>query len=711
MKISLTAALLVSTSLLAGSAALAASAAIQVDADDIGGVVAGSKGPEAGVWVIAETKDLATPYIKIVVTDDAGRYVLPDLPKGKYKIWVRGYGLVDSKPVESAPGKILNLTALVAPNAKAAAEVYPANYWFALLQPPAANEFPGTGPQGNNIAPSITSPVDWVVQVKENCLPCHQLGTKVTRELATAGNSLEAWDQRIQKGRADDDVTLGPKAHEMQSLMTNSMTRYGRRRALEVFADWTDRIAKGAIPPEAPPRPSGAERNLVITLWDWADGHFVHDAVSTDRRTPTFNANGPIYGLDEFWGTMTVLDPVTHKTWLVTVPDSTPTRPGGMKAVVHNPMLDQKGRVWMTEIPSLTGAPHPDFCNNAAKSKFAKYFPINSKIGHEIALYDPATKKVELIDYCTNTQILQFQRDADNTLHLSGDANVMTWINTRVWDETRDPAKSFGWCPMVLDSNADGKITPDRTQWNEPGKPVDPKKDTRMSSYLYGMGISPKDNSVWYAKFSPFMQSGIVRFVPGNNAPETCMTEYFEPPKRPDGLYSAYNVRGVEVDSQGVVWVAFGSGQVGRFDRSQCKVINGPTATGLHCPEGWTIYDTPGPKIPGQVVGNADWHYLAWVDLYDTLGMGKDVPIINGTMSDSLIAMMPGGKQLFMRVPYPLGFYTRSVDGRIDDVGAGWKGRGLWTSYQQVPLWHMETGEGSAGKVAKFQMRPDPLAH
>ena len=192
------------------------------------------------------------------------------------------------------------------------------------------------------------------------------------------------------------------------------------------------------------------------------------------------------------WGTMTVLDPVKHATTEVAAPESDPPRPGGFKAVLHNPMLDQKGRVWMSEIPSITGAPHPDFCRDGNLSKFAKYFPIESKIGHEIGLYDPATKKIQLIDYCTNTQILQFQRDKDNTLHWSGDANVMTWIDTKIWDETHDGAKAFGWCPMVLDTNGDGKITPDRTQWNLLGaaptgggegggstagaKPLDPKK-------------------------------------------------------------------------------------------------------------------------------------------------------------------------------------------------------------------------------------------
>jgi hypothetical protein len=114
---------------------------------DLGGVVSGPNGPEAGVWVIAETNDLGTKFAKMVVTDDQGRYVLPELPKAKYKVWVRGYGLVDSAKVDSEPGKILNLTATIAPSPAAAAEYYPAIYWWAMLQIPQKSEFPGTGPQ------------------------------------------------------------------------------------------------------------------------------------------------------------------------------------------------------------------------------------------------------------------------------------------------------------------------------------------------------------------------------------------------------------------------------------------------------------------------------------------------------------------------------------------------------------------------------------
>src|SRR5215207_1291145 len=104
--------------------------------NDIAGVVTGPKGREAGVWVIAETRDLPTKLVKIVVTDDRGRYVIPELPKANYSVWVRGYGLVDSPKQRAEPGKTLNLRATPAPNPRAAAQYYPAGYWFSLLRVP-----------------------------------------------------------------------------------------------------------------------------------------------------------------------------------------------------------------------------------------------------------------------------------------------------------------------------------------------------------------------------------------------------------------------------------------------------------------------------------------------------------------------------------------------------------------------------------------------
>src|SRR3954449_2107297 len=113
---------------------------------DIGGTVSSRFGREAGVWVIAETKELGTRYAKVVVTDDRGQFVVPDLPKANYQVWVRGYGLVDSPKYWTQPGKLLNVEAVIAPTPAEAAQYYPAIYWFSMLKAPDPSNFPGTGP-------------------------------------------------------------------------------------------------------------------------------------------------------------------------------------------------------------------------------------------------------------------------------------------------------------------------------------------------------------------------------------------------------------------------------------------------------------------------------------------------------------------------------------------------------------------------------------
>src|SRR5947207_11800645 len=181
---------------------------VAIDPDDIGGVVTGARGPEAGVWVIAESKSLPSTLRKIVVTDDQGRYLVPDLPPGDYSVWVRGYGLVDSPRHSAAPGKALNLTAVPAPNAKAAADYYPALYWFALMKMPPKSDFPGTGPGGNGISPNIKSQGEWNRQAvnTDGCTGCHQLGNKATRQIPAGlgefAPSPQAWDRRTQPGQA-----------------------------------------------------------------------------------------------------------------------------------------------------------------------------------------------------------------------------------------------------------------------------------------------------------------------------------------------------------------------------------------------------------------------------------------------------------------------------------------------------------------------------
>ena len=714
----------VSTITFAAQPGHAASSGVPLIADGIGGVVTGPKGPEAGVWVIAETEDTPTRFIKIVVTDDQGRYLIPELPKQKYRVWVRGYGLVDSKQIEGLPGKSLNLTAVPAPDAKAAAQYYPANYWFAMIEPPATNEFPGTGPKGNGIAPTIKTQQEWVTHLREGCTICHQLGDKASREVID--NSPEGWAERIRMAREDGDQTVGNLGRSFSHDMQNNMTRFGTQRGLKMFADWTQKIAKGEIPATAPPRPMGVERNAVITVWDWAQGRALHDEISADRRNPTVGANGRVYAASNTTGTLQWVDPVRHEAGEIPLPGKDGKY--DINAYPHNPMMDQKGRIWLTDssrgrqvtsraeqgikIENPLG-PRASYCFDGTLNKFAKFYPQPGQNTSAIFLYDPTKPDIEHIPACYGTHHLAFGYDKDNTLYFTGDAKLVGWVNTRIWDETHDPGKSQGWCPAVLDTNGDGKITPDPAQWNELGVPGDPKKDTHMRGFDYGVDVHPKDGSVWFTKVNPYVPSGVHRFDPGANPPETCMSEYYEPPKKADGTYVAFDARGIGVDMNGIVHASFGSGKLGTFDRSKCKVMRGPTATGQHCPEGWTFYDIPGPTIASTDNVSADWFYLNWVDTYDTLGLGANVPLTVGSNSDSLIAMLPKTNQVVhFRVPYPMGFYSRGMDGRIDDPRTGWKGRGVWASMGTFPVWHQEGGEeGKGPQLIKFQVRPGPLAY
>ena len=172
-----------------------------------------------------------------------------------------------------------------------------------------------------------------------------------------------------------------------------------------------------------------------------------------------------------------------------------------------------------------------------------------------------------------------------------------------------------------------------------------------------------------------------------------------------------YSPRGMDIDRNGVVWTPLASGHLASFDRTKCTgALNGPEATGRHCPEGWTFYEEPLPQMKGITgSGSAEGSYYAWVDQFDTFGLGLDVPISTGNASEALLALQDE-EWVVMRVPYPLGFYTKWMDGRIDDPDAGWKGKGLWATWSTRAPFHAETGQGTPSKVVRFQLRPDPLA-
>jgi hypothetical protein len=209
------------------------------------------------------------------------------------------------------------------------------------------------------------------------------------------------------------------------------------------------------------------------------------------------------------------------------------------------------------------------------------------------------------------------------------------------------------------------------------------------------------------------MPGRIIRIEIGSNPPATCKAELYEPPFNLPGLTSGYTPKGIDVDRRtGVIWTGLsGSGHLASFDRRKCKVLNGPKATGQHCAEGWTLHLTPGPKFRGVTDDvNVDHLYYNWVDQFDALGLGENVPLANGTGSDSLLALRPNGEWVVMRVPYPMGFYSRSISGRIDNPRGGWKGRGVYADYGTNNVWHTEGGKGTLSAMVKFQIRPDPLA-
>jgi len=692
------------------------SATLRVGNADIGGVVTSSKGVEAGVWVIAEATDLPTKMVKIVVTDDQGRYLLPELPKANYNVWVRGYGLVDSPKVKSMPGKTLDLKAVVAPDKKAAVEYYPALYWYSLLKMPPKSAFPGTGPEGNGISPNIKSQGEWISKIvnTDGCTGCHQMGDKATREIPdifTKGHdSKAAWDQRIKAGQAGGG-------------MSSRLQLVGRPAALSMFADWSDRIAHGELPDAAPARPQGKERNVVVTLWDWADPKvYLHDAISTDKRNPTVNANGPIYGaLEESGDYLTVLDPAHTSLSKVMLkprdpktPSSADNPPAGpspfwgdeviwnSQTTVHSFSMDKQARVWAAA--RVRKPQTPDWCQAGSNHPSAKLMPIDQG-QRGLIVYDPKTKETTTIDTCYTWGHVNM--DDNGVLWSSfGPTGIEGWFDTKVWDKTHDEKQAQGWSAFVLDYNGNGK----RDAYTEPDQPADPAKDKRLSIAYYGDSPAP-DGSVWGSVLG--VPGALVRFVPGSHPPETALAEYYEVPfNNPKAPKQGFSPRGMDVDSKGVVWTVLSSGQYASFDRGKCKgPLNGPNATGQHCPEGWTLYNFPGPNYKGAVDnGSADSAYYNFVDRFDMLGVGKDVPLATGNLSEGLLALVDG-KFMTLRVPYPMGYYAKGLDGRIDNPSAGWKGKGIYTPVSTRAPFHMEGGKGTLPKLVKFQMRPDPLAN
>ncbi len=492
---------------------------------------------------------------------------------------------------------------------------------------------------------------------------------------------------------------------------------------IRMFSDWTDRIAAGELPP-APTRPQGLERNVVITQWDWADPTaYLHDLVSTDRRDPTVNPYGKLYGaLEESADYLPVLDPVTHtvdqvpltmmdpEAGPVSNPPAAESPYWGDEAIwdsranVHNPMVDGQGRVWITA--RVRGRENPDWCQSGSDHPSAQAFPLQSS-GRQLGVYDPASEEYTHIDTCFGTHHLMFAEDANDTLWTSGGRQVVGWLDAKKFLETGDAAASQGWTPFVLDTNGNGVRD---AEFVEPDDAVDPTKDKRIEpGGLYAVAPTP-DGSVWGSMLG--YPGAVARLEPGDNPNETALTEYYELPVDENGdPIEGFSPRGMDIDRNGVAWVALASGHMASFDRRKCEgPLNGPEATGQHCPEGWSFYTEPLPQFKNlDRSGSSEASYYTWVDQFNALGLGENIPINTGNQSEALL-VLNDGEWVRLRVPYPLGFYTKWVDGRIDDPDAGWKGRGIWASFSGRAPFHMETGAGTTGQVFRFQMRPNPLS-
>jgi hypothetical protein len=359
-------------------------------------------------------------------------------------------------------------------------------------------------------------------------------------------------------------------------------------------------------------------------------------------------------------------------------------------------MFDARGLVWYTA--RVRAPENPGFCREGSDHPSARLFPTNQS-ARQLSVYDPGSGEYRFIDTCFSTHHLRFAEDENNTLWTSGGGEVVGWLDTNVFLETGDAEQAQGWTAAILDTNGNGR----RDDYVEPDEPVNPNLDKRIRPNFYAVMPSPADGSVWGSTYNDF-PGQLVRIDPGPNPPETALAEVYNVP------LPGFSSRGADIDRNGVVWVSLGSGHLGEFDRRKCEgPLNGPTATGDHCPEGWTFHRFPGPGFEELPEFSVESSYYTFVDQQNTSGLGANTPIATGNLYDGVHALVDG-EFVTMRIPYPLGFYMKGFEGRIDDPDAGWKGRGLWVPSGDRTPWLKEGGKGTRPLVVHFQVRPDPLA-
>ncbi len=320
-------------------------------------------------------------------------------------------------------------------------------------------------------------------------MACHQLGTKATREipaaLGTFSSTVAAWERRVQSGQAGCADERRPQRLRPRS----ARSRCSPTGPIAIAA------GRSAAARRRGRRASSATSSSRV--WDWADPKaYLHDVVSTDRRNPTVNADGPIYGALELSADyLPVLDPVTHAASRVpltvrdpkTPPAQEPADAGRVAVLGRRADLDEQeqraqpdARRAGPRLAHVARCGRPTIPRSARKGSShpsAKAFPVERASRH-LAMYDPKTKKLTHISTCFGTHHLMFAEDANNTLWTSGGGQVVGWLNTKMFDETGDEEASQGWTPLILDTNGNGR----RDAYVEPNQPVDPTKDKRITA-------------------------------------------------------------------------------------------------------------------------------------------------------------------------------------------------------------------------------------
>ena len=439
--------------------------------------------------------------------------MLPDLPKATYRVWVRGYGLVDSPKVTTEPGKILNLTAVVAPNLAAAAQYYPAIYWFSMIRIPDRSRFPGTGADGNGIPVTFKTQDQWLDTIKTNgCGNCHQIGNYATRTIPAGARPFRFVDRRLGAAPA---VRTGRRDHDRHHGAPMLTPDGGHLAAL---ADWTDRIKAGELPSATPPRPTGVERNLVVTVRDWSDPkHYLHDLTLTDKRNPTVNGYGLIYGAAELsTDNLPILDPVHNTKTVMKVPVARSeihaelgARQSGAGAVAllgHRADLGQPGqRPQSDDGPGRPGLFHgadsarPRTRRITARANLplrsAQLYPLAGtpdgfvQNARQVTVYDPEDQEVLVHRHLLRHPSSQFRRGCRQ--HAVAEQQQPGQSRRGRLDQHQDvsgrPAtrrSRRAGRALIVDTNGNGKRD---EGYNEPGRPADSAKDTRIPFGMYGI--------------------------------------------------------------------------------------------------------------------------------------------------------------------------------------------------------------------------------